>query len=102
MLEKIGNFYPERAKKIIVLNAGKCFKLTLGWTFSTVWYFVKSFLPQETIDKYIFIDGYYDDIRVIFLMNSFILRENCWSILMKKTYFCTKTVTKLYLMKISY
>ena len=64
VFDKIGVNYPERSRRVIILNA--------GWTFSAIWYVVKSFLAQETIDKYIFIDGYYDDIRVrkkIFFFN---------------------------------
>jgi hypothetical protein len=56
MFDKIGHCYPERSNRVIILNA--------GWTFSAIWYFVKSFLSAETISKYIFIDGYYEDVRV--------------------------------------
>jgi hypothetical protein len=59
MFDRIGHCYPERSNRVIILNA--------GWTFGAIWYVVKSFLSAETISKYIFIDGYYEEIRVIFL-----------------------------------
>eukprot|EP01080_Neovahlkampfia_damariscottae_P005633 gene5633-9449_t len=55
IFDKIGQNYPERSRRVIVLNA--------GWTFSAIWYFVKSFLAPETIEKYIFIDGYPEEIK---------------------------------------
>jgi hypothetical protein len=63
MFDRIGHCYPERSNRVIILNA--------GWTFGAIWYVVKSFLSAETISKYIFIDGYYEEIRVIFKKNNF-------------------------------
>lgn len=53
MFDELGIYYTERSHKIYVLNA--------GWGLSFIWSFVKSFLPQHVIDKYIFLSG--DDIK---------------------------------------
>lgn len=55
MFDELGVYYTERTAKIIVLNA--------GWTISIIWSFLKSFLPQHVIEKYIFIGGDREQIR---------------------------------------
>lgn len=49
MFVKLGDYYTERLARCMVLNA--------GWTLSMIWAFVKPFLAQETIDKYVMVKG---------------------------------------------
>jgi hypothetical protein len=49
MFVKLGDYYTERLARCMVLNA--------GWTLNMIWSFVKPFLAQETIDKYVMVKG---------------------------------------------
>lgn len=49
MFVKLGDYYTERLARCMMIN--------VGWTLSMVWSFVKPFLAQETIDKYVIVKG---------------------------------------------
>jgi len=49
MFVKLGDYYTERLARCMVIN--------VGWTLSMIWSFVKPFLAQETIDKYVMVKG---------------------------------------------
>lgn len=49
MFVKLGDYYTERLARCMVIN--------VGWTLSMIWSFVKPFLAQETVEKYIMVKG---------------------------------------------
>jgi hypothetical protein len=49
MFVKLGDYYTERLAKCVVAN--------VGFTLGLVWAFVKVFLAQETVDKYVLVKG---------------------------------------------
>lgn len=49
MFVKLGDYYTERLARCMMIN--------VGWTLSLIWSFVKPFLAQETIDKYVIVKG---------------------------------------------
>jgi hypothetical protein len=49
MFVKLGDYYTERLARCMMIN--------VGWTLSMIWSFVKPFLAQETIDKYVIVKG---------------------------------------------
>jgi len=55
LFDSLGQNYPERVGQILILNP--------PWTASIIWSFVKPFLTQQQIDKYVFIKGSEKDIR---------------------------------------
>jgi hypothetical protein len=49
MFVKLGDYYTERLARCVVTN--------VGFTLNLIWAFVKPFLAQETVDKYVLVKG---------------------------------------------
>jgi len=55
LFDLLGNRYPERCGQILVLNP--------SWTLNVVWSFIKPFLTESQIEKYVFIRGSDTEVR---------------------------------------
>jgi hypothetical protein len=50
--------------------------LNAGWTLSFIWSFIKAFLPQHVIDKYVFISGKKEAVKVFQVFFSKTFKSN--------------------------
>eukprot|EP00818_Percolomonas_sp_WS_P002626 CAMPEP_0117447914 /NCGR_PEP_ID=MMETSP0759-20121206/7122_1 /TAXON_ID=63605 /ORGANISM="Percolomonas cosmopolitus, Strain WS" /LENGTH=257 /DNA_ID=CAMNT_0005240267 /DNA_START=354 /DNA_END=1127 /DNA_ORIENTATION=+ len=55
MFYSLGEYYPERLARCVVLNA--------SWLLNAIWVFAQQFMTKSTIAKYVFIKGSEDKVR---------------------------------------